>query len=89
MIRVTRLNGNGFVLNSDRIERMDANPDTVITLTDDTKYVVMESLDEVVQSIQTFRAEILLLAHRIEHEVDPLAIERNGLSVVPGPTKDS
>ena len=32
MIMLTRLSGSRFVLNSDLIERVDATPDTVISL---------------------------------------------------------
>ena len=47
MITLTRLSGSVFALNSDLIERVDATPDTVVTLVDGKKYVVTESLDEV------------------------------------------
>jgi len=44
MIVLTRLNGPSFALNPDLIERVDANPDTVVTLVGGIKYVVAESL---------------------------------------------
>ena len=44
MITLTRLSGSVFALNSDLIERVDSTPDTVITLVDGTKYVVLEDL---------------------------------------------
>ena len=47
MIRVTRLNGERFALNPDLIERVEAHPDTVVFLIDGTKYVVRETVDEV------------------------------------------
>ena len=47
MITLTRLSGTEFVLNCDLIERVDATPDTVVTLVDGKKYVVAESLDDV------------------------------------------
>ena len=40
MITVTRLNGPAFALNPDLIERIEATPDTVITLVDGANYVV-------------------------------------------------
>ena len=55
MIRVTRLNGEGFALNPDLIERVEAHPDTVAFLVDGTKYVVRESVDEVLQEIREYR----------------------------------
>src|SRR3546814_3634762 len=43
MIALSRLNGSRFALNSDLIERIDASPDTVITLVDGTKYLDRKS----------------------------------------------
>lgn len=66
MIVVTRLNGPPVALNCDLIERAEATPDTVITLLDGTKYVVQESLEEVIQRIQSFRASVIALAQKLE-----------------------
>lgn len=65
MIQLTRLSGSKFVLNSDLIERIDSTPDTVISLTDGTKYVVAESMLEVVGLVRTFRSEIVALSSMI------------------------
>ena len=59
MITLTRLSGSVFVLNSDLIERVDATPDTVVTLVDGKKYVVTESLDEIVELVRQHRSEVL------------------------------
>lgn len=59
MIALTRLNGTRFAVNSDLIERIDASPDTVITLVDGTKYLVAEPLDEVIEAIRAFRASVV------------------------------
>ncbi len=59
MITLTRLSGSVFVLNSDLIERVDATPDTVVTLVDGKKYVVTESLDEIVDLVRSHRGEVL------------------------------
>ena len=40
MILLTRLNGEQIVINADLIERAEATPDTVLTLTSGTRYVV-------------------------------------------------
>ena len=55
MITLTRLSGSVFVLNSDLIERIDSTPDTVITLVDGKKYVVSESLEEIVAAVRAYR----------------------------------
>ena len=43
MIILTRLNGEQFAVNCDLVERVDAHPNTVLTLVDGTKYIVAES----------------------------------------------
>jgi uncharacterized protein YlzI (FlbEa/FlbD family) len=72
VIRVTRLNGDPFVLNTDLIERLEAHPDTVVTLVDGTRYVVREPVDDLIRDIQMFRAEILSWASLISHKSVPL-----------------
>jgi len=62
MIMVTRRNGSAFALNPDLIERVEATPDTVITLVAGTKYVVSESVQEIIDEIRDFRAAILAVA---------------------------
>lgn len=58
MIPLTRLNGGGFGVNPDAIVRADVTPDTVLTLSDGSKYVVSESLAEVVDLVIEVRAAI-------------------------------
>jgi flagellar protein FlbD len=59
MILLRRLNNSVLGLNADLIERIDATPDTVITLVDGKKYVVAETPEEVVERIVVFRANVL------------------------------
>ncbi len=66
MIIVTRLNGPPFALNPDLIERADATPDTVLTLVDGTKYLISESVEEVIDSVRQYRASVIALAQHIE-----------------------
>jgi flagellar protein FlbD len=65
MITLTRFSGSVFALNSDLIERVDATPDTVITLVDGTKYVVAEPLDEVVAAIRAYRGAVIAESARL------------------------
>lgn len=69
MIVVTRLNGPPLAINCDMIERAEATPDTVITLVDGTKYVVRESVEQIIERIREFRASVVVLAQRLEEEV--------------------
>jgi len=68
VILLTRLNGPVFALNPDLVERADCTPDTVITLVDGTKYLVAESLPELVALIREYRAGIIADAqHLVNH----------------------
>ena len=49
MIKLTRLGGEGFLLNADLIRYVEARPDTFITLTIGDRVVVEESMDEVLR----------------------------------------
>ncbi|NLV35160.1 MAG: flagellar FlbD family protein [Clostridiaceae bacterium] len=62
MIKLTRLNGTFYVLNSDMIETIEATPDTVITFSETKKYICKESVDEVIDKIIEFRGKILIYA---------------------------
>jgi flagellar protein FlbD len=62
MIMVTRHNGSVFALNPDLIERVEANPDTVISLVGGTKYVVVEALAQIIEAVTAHRAEVLKIA---------------------------
>ena len=49
MIKLTRLDGEPFVLNADLIRYVELRPDTIVTLTSGDRIVVAESMDEVVE----------------------------------------
>jgi len=68
MIVVTRFHGPSMALNCDLIERAEATPDTVVTLVDGRRYVIQESVDEIVQKVREFRASVVVLAHHLELE---------------------
>ena len=91
MIRVTRLNGDQFALNPDLIERVEAHPDTVAFLVDGTKYVVKESVDEVLQAIREYRAGILATSYEMdrgEYRAPQPAGAPGVSSVVPFPNRE-
>jgi flagellar protein FlbD len=66
VILVTRLNGDGFALNPDLIERADATPDTVVTLVDGTKYIVAESVAELIELVRGYRASVIAAAGALD-----------------------
>jgi flagellar protein FlbD len=71
MITLTRLSGSVFVLNADLIERVDSTPDTIITLVDGKKYVVAETMSQVLDAVVAFRGEIVALGSLLD-AVHPL-----------------
>lgn len=70
MITLTRLSGSAFALNSDLIERVDATPDTVVTLVDGTKYVVQESLQSIVEAVRDYRGQIVAAGARVAELIE-------------------
>ncbi len=58
MIRVTRINHVPLILNSDLIEHVEVTPDTVVSLTNGQKFMVLESPDEVISRVIDFRRSI-------------------------------
>lgn len=83
MVPLTRLTGAPFALNPDLIERVDRTPDTVITLVDGTKYLVRESLEDVVAAVLDYRAQVLSVAHHYEQVGDCSVRRRPWLTAVP------
>ena len=58
MINVTRFNGTKFYLNAELIQSIEGTPDTVITLTNETKILVKEPPAKVVSEIIEYRRKI-------------------------------
>lgn len=79
MIVFTRFNHNLVALNPDLIERVEANPDTVITMTDDHRVLVLEPFDEVVRLITDYRAYVIKRSREMEIVEGP----RPSLHLVP------
>ncbi|MBU5677421.1 flagellar FlbD family protein [Alkaliphilus sp. MSJ-5] len=60
MIYLKRMNNKEFVLNVDLIETIEETPDTVITLTNGHKMIVIESANEVIQKIIEYKRNIYI-----------------------------
>jgi flagellar protein FlbD len=65
MIVVTRLNDSQFAINPDLIERIHSNPDTTLVLVDGAKFIVTESMAEVIDRISRYRATVLALTQEL------------------------
>lgn len=63
MIVVTRLNGSGFAVNPDLVERIQETPDTTLIMVDGAKYIVRESMADVIDLIAAYRARIVGMAY--------------------------
>lgn len=59
MIYLTGMNNKEFMLNCDIIEKIEAVPDTVITLTNGKNYLVLESPQEIREKVIEFKAKII------------------------------
>lgn len=55
-----------IALNPDLIERVEANPDTVVTMIDETKFLIDEPVEEVLRLIIDYRAYIIARSRDIE-----------------------
>ncbi|MDR3012478.1 MAG: flagellar FlbD family protein [Chitinispirillales bacterium] len=55
MIALQRLNGEQFVLNSDMIEYIESTPDTIVFLNNGKKYLVKNTIEEVVRKAVKYR----------------------------------
>lgn len=59
MIEVTRMNGKTFYVNPELIQSVEGTPDTIITLVNNTKFIVKESPAEVVERFIQYRRRIV------------------------------
>jgi flagellar protein FlbD len=71
MIKLTRLDGEAFVLNAELIRYVEQRPDTFITLTTGERFVVSETMDEVVDKAVRY--------HQHKHFVPPLPTQPHSL----------
>ncbi|RAX47895.1 hypothetical protein DQ353_18100 [Arthrobacter sp. AQ5-05] len=72
MIVVTRLNATRFAINADLIERIQENPDTVVVMVNGAKYVVRETMEEVISLVAGHRARVISLARQLVPSDPPL-----------------
>ena len=58
MISVTRFNDSTLIINADLIQTVEETPDTVITLTTGTKFIVKEKSKEIVDKVVEYKRRI-------------------------------
>ena len=73
MIRVTKLNGEVFLLNEDQVKYISFIPETKIYMMSDDYYLVKESREEVLKRIVDFKRKIFPPVMSLEE------VQREGL----------
>lgn len=59
MIRLTRMNGGEFYLNHSLIETVEESPDTLLTLSNGNRYIVLEPARVIIDRIMSRQASVL------------------------------
>ena len=57
MIRVTKFDGKKMILNADWIQSIEETPDTLITLTTGTQFMVKDRADDIVRLFLDYRSK--------------------------------
>lgn len=58
MIKLKKLNGFEIIINAELIESVEATPDTVINLATGNRFIVRDSVDEVVARVVEYRKKV-------------------------------
>ncbi len=58
MIKLTKLNGDELILNSDLIETIEERPDTTIQLVNEKYFLVRESADDIVGKVIAYKRQL-------------------------------
>lgn len=66
MITLTRLDGSPVIINTDRIEFLEATPDTVICFESEHRMVVREPPEEIVRRVIDYKRQIHALPQVVE-----------------------
>ena len=81
MIAVTCRNGEHFSIDPRSIERVEADPDTVIHLVDGTKYVVADTFADLLRVISDHRALALVARQQIYGGVAEIVEKRPAMRI--------
>jgi len=66
LIAITKLNGGMMIINADLIETVEATPDTIISLTTGKKYMVRDTVEEIIAKVIEFRRKLSPVGQEIE-----------------------
>lgn len=71
MIVVTTLKGERLAINDQLIERVEDDNETRVILTSGARYIVAESVEEIVRLTRQDRAEVQAMARRLASRIEP------------------
>lgn len=66
MIKLTKLNNEIFVINSDQIASIELIPETKVVMMNKDFYIVREDVDEIIDRIIEFKGKVADLNRRIQ-----------------------
>ena len=66
MIKLTKLNNEIFVINSDQIASIELIPETKVVMMNKDFYIVRENVDEIIDRIIEFKGKVADLNRRIQ-----------------------
>jgi flagellar protein FlbD len=91
MIQLTRLNNQPLMVNSDLIKFVEKAPDTVLTLVNGEKVIVLESAEAILEKIVAFRRSIMpgLMPQSADDAAMPLASEHHEAARPAGNVKET
>lgn len=58
MIRLTAVNNKEFIINAELIEKIEDVPESLITLSNGKKYLVLEPIDEIINKVIEYKRKI-------------------------------
>jgi flagellar protein FlbD len=61
LIKLTGLNNKEIILNAEHIEKLEAVPESLVTLINGNKYIVLESTDEIINRVIEYKNKIFRL----------------------------
>ena len=76
MIVLTRFSSERIAINPDLVARVETNPDTRVTLVDGSRYIVTESMADVIRLVEEHKARVLALARAFPTSQAALEIVR-------------
>jgi flagellar protein FlbD len=75
VIVLTRFNSERIAVNADLVARVETSPDTRVTMIDGSRYIVTESMADVIRLIEEYKARVLALARSLPDVTDRAPLE--------------